>query len=91
VATLGRTFPCRFLSTTALEHTGGRKNVITKDMKIEEVLRKHPQTIPTFERFGIDCAECQLSEFENLEHGARVHGIDLPALLKALNESIRKV
>jgi hybrid cluster-associated redox disulfide protein len=64
--------------------------VITKDMKIEEVLRKYPQTVPTFEHFGIDCAGCQLSELENLEQGARVHGIDLPSLLKALNESIRK-
>ncbi|MEK6779396.1 MAG: DUF1858 domain-containing protein, partial [Candidatus Deferrimicrobiota bacterium] len=50
-------------------------------MKIEDVLRKFPQTIPVFERFGIDCAGCQLSEFENLEHGAKVHGIDLEALL----------
>ncbi|PWB64476.1 MAG: disulfide oxidoreductase, partial [Deltaproteobacteria bacterium] len=49
--------------------------MIHKDMKIEDVLRKFPQTIPVFERFGIDCAGCQLSEFENIEHGAKVHGI----------------
>ncbi|MBI5419497.1 MAG: DUF1858 domain-containing protein [Deltaproteobacteria bacterium] len=59
-------------------------------MKIEDVLRKFPRTIPVFERFGIDCAECQLSEFENLEHGAKVHGIDLEALLKELNESLKQ-
>ena len=62
--------------------------VITKEMKIEEVLRTYPQTIPAFSKFGIDCAGCQLSEFENIEHGAKVHGIDLEALLKALNESL---
>ena len=64
--------------------------MIHKDMKIEDVLRKFPGTIPVFERFGIDCAECQLSEFENLEHGAKVHGIDLDELLEKLNESLQR-
>jgi hybrid cluster-associated redox disulfide protein len=64
--------------------------MIHKDMKIEDVLRKYPQTIPVFERFGIDCAECQLSEYEDLEHGARVHGIDLEKLLDGLNESLKQ-
>ncbi len=62
--------------------------MITKEMKIEEILRRYPQTVPAFARFGIDCAGCQLSEFENLEHGARVHGIDLAALLRALNDAV---
>ena len=57
-------------------------------MKIEDVLRKYPQTIPVFQRFGIDCAECQLSGYEDLEHGAKVHGIDVEALLERLNESL---
>ena len=61
---------------------------ITKDMKIEDVLRNFPQTIPVFQRFGIDCAGCQLSEYENLEHGAKVHRIDLETLLRGLNESV---
>ena len=64
--------------------------MIHKDMKIEDVLRKYPKTIPVFEHFGIACAGCQLSEFENLEHGAKVHGIDLEALLKRLNESLKQ-
>ena len=62
--------------------------MIEKDMKIEEVLRRFPQTIPVFRRFGIDCVQCQLSEYENLEHGARVHGIDLHSLLAELNDAI---
>ena len=63
--------------------------MIDKDMKIEDVLRKFPQTIPVFQHFGIDCAQCQLSEFENLEHGAKVHGINLDILLKGLNEALK--
>ena len=63
--------------------------MIRKEMKIEDVLRKFPQTVAVFQRFGIDCADCQLSQYEDLEHGAKVHKIDLEALLKGLNESLR--
>lgn len=62
--------------------------MIRKDMKIEDVLRRHPETVAVFRRFGIDCAECQLREFEDIEHGARVHKIDLDALLRGLNERV---
>jgi hybrid cluster-associated redox disulfide protein len=62
--------------------------MIGKEMKIEDVLRRFPQTIAVFRRFGIDCDQCQLSEYEDLEHGARVHGIDLEALLRGLNDSV---
>jgi len=63
--------------------------MIRKEMKIEDVLRKYPRTVAVFERFGIDCVGCQLSQFEDLEHGAKVHKIDLEALLKGLNDSLK--
>ena len=63
--------------------------MIHKDMKIDDVLRKYPQTVSVFRRFGIDCADCQLSEYEDLEHGAKVHKIDLEDLLNGLNESLK--
>jgi chorismate dehydratase len=68
--------------------TPGGDMMIEKEMKIEDVLRRYPQTIPVFHRFAIDCGQCQLSEYENLEHGAKVHGIDLTALLRELNEAL---
>jgi hybrid cluster-associated redox disulfide protein len=67
----------------------GRAAMIHKDMKIDDVLRKYPQTVAVFQRFGIDCADCQLSQYENLEHGAKVHKINLELLLKGLNESLK--
>ena len=63
--------------------------MIRKEMKIEDVLRKFPQTVAVLQRFGIDCAECQLSQYEDIEHGAKVHKIDLETLLKGLNDSLR--
>ncbi len=62
--------------------------MITKDMKIEEIIRKFPQTLPVFEKYGIDCADCSLGKFENIEQGAKVHNIDLDKLLKDLNRAI---
>ena len=55
-----------------------------------EVITKYPQTIGVFERFGIDCATCELSRYEDLAHGAKVHKIDLESLLKGLNESVKR-
>ena len=63
--------------------------MIRKEMKIEDVLRKYPQTVAVFQRFGIDCADCQLSQYEDLEHGAKVHKINLELLLQGLNDSLR--
>jgi hybrid cluster-associated redox disulfide protein len=60
-------------------------NVITKEMTISEILRRHPETLPVFERYGLDCYDCQIAEFEELEHGASVHKVDIDTLLRELN------
>ncbi|GFO63579.1 DUF1858 domain-containing protein [Geomonas paludis] len=62
--------------------------MISKDMTISEILRRYPQTLPVFERYGLDCYDCQIADFEQLEHGATVHKADLAALLEELNKSI---
>jgi len=59
--------------------------VITKEMTISEILRRHPETLPVFERYGLDCYDCQIAEFEQLEHGASVHKVDIIALVSELN------
>lgn len=59
--------------------------MITRTMTIEEIIRRHPQTIPVFRRFGLECAECQIAAIEALEHGAGVHRLDLEQLLRELN------
>ena len=59
--------------------------MITKEMKIEEIIQRYPQTLPVFTRFGLECAGCQIAAFEALEHGAGVHHVDVEQLLKELN------
>lgn len=64
--------------------------MINKEMTISEILRRYPETMPVFERHRLDCYDCQLADFEQLEHGATVHKIDIDALLDELNDNIKK-
>lgn len=59
---------------------------ITKDMSIGEVVEKYPETVPVFLQHGLGCLGCALARFENIQQGAVAHGIDIDALMKALNE-----
>lgn len=63
--------------------------MITRDMTIEDVVRKYPKTIEVFRRFGLDCMECQIATFEAVEHGAGVHQVDVDKLIAELNKAIR--
>jgi hybrid cluster-associated redox disulfide protein len=65
--------------------------MINKRMSIEEVVRKYPQTIATFERHGLGCVGCQAALFESIEDGAEVHGIDVDALIIDLNKEVSVV
>ncbi len=58
---------------------------ITKDMTIQEIVARYPNSIPVFERYGLGCIVCLAAEFENLEAGATVHGVSLDDLLWDLN------
>ena len=55
--------------------------MISKEMTIEEIILRYPQTIPVFARFGLDCVDCQIA---SLEHGAEVHHVNVEQLLKEL-------
>jgi hybrid cluster-associated redox disulfide protein len=62
---------------------------ITKDMIIEEVVRKYPQTIPVFMAHGLHCIGCHIANYETVAEGALGHGIgDVTDLLKDLNEAV---
>ncbi len=64
--------------------------MIDKNMSIDDIVRKHPETIPIFERYGLGCVGCQAALFENIEQGAEIHGIDVSALIEDLNKVIAK-
>ena len=61
---------------------------ITKDMGIMEIVQNHPETVEVFQKFGMGCIGCAAAHFENLEAGAKVHGIDIDAMVDAMNELV---
>ena len=61
---------------------------ITKDMGIMEIVQNHPETVEVFQKFGMGCIGCAAAHFENLEAGAKVHGIDIEAMVDAMNELV---
>ena len=56
---------------------------ITKDMIINEVIKKYPQTISVFNRFGVDAC---CGGGQSIERTATADGINVSALLITLNE-----
>jgi len=62
--------------------------MINRDMTIEEIIRRYPQTVSVFKRFGLDCTECQIAAYEAVEHGAGVHKVNIEELLSELNRII---
>ncbi len=61
---------------------------ITKEMSIIEVVQQHPETLEVFQKFGLGCIGCAAARFENLEAGAKVHGIDPEVMVQELNNAI---
>jgi hybrid cluster-associated redox disulfide protein len=57
-------------------------------MSIIEIVQKYPQTVEVFRNYGMGCLGCAAARFENLEQGAAAHGIDVDALLVALNKAV---
>ena len=63
---------------------------ITKDMGILDVVQQYPETVEVFGQLGFGCLGCAAARFENLEAGARVHGVDPDELVARLNAAIGK-
>ena len=47
--------------------------MINKKMSIEDVVKKHPETVATFERHGLGCLGCQAALFESIEQLTFTH------------------
>ncbi|MBT5022207.1 DUF1858 domain-containing protein [Candidatus Woesearchaeota archaeon] len=67
-----------------------KESKITKDMPIGDIVSKHPETIEVFFNHNLHCIGCAAAQFETLEEGAQVHGINVDVLVKDLNNCIKK-
>lgn len=67
---------------------GKHMGKITKDMGLIEIVQQYPETIEVFQKYGLGCIGCAAARFENLEAGAKVHGIDPEKMVEDLNAVI---
>lgn len=58
---------------------------ITKEMGIIDIVQKYPQSLEVFAKYGLGCIGCAAARFENLEAGAKVHGVDPDKMVEEIN------
>jgi hybrid cluster-associated redox disulfide protein len=60
--------------------------MITKDMKVCDILEINEEFEKVFEEHGLLCNGCPGANMESLEEAADGHGVDVEALLADLNK-----
>lgn len=63
---------------------------ITESTKINDMLKKHPETVKVLRNYNLDCVGCMGAEQESLRNVSWQHGVELTSLLKDLNKAITK-
>ncbi len=61
---------------------------VTKEMGIIEIVQNYPQAREVFAKYGLGCIGCAAARFENLEAGAKVHGVDPEQMVAEINALI---
>ena len=59
---------------------------ITRDRKINDVIKEYPQSIAIFNEFRVDSC---CGGGQSIEKTAMADGIDIEVLLQALNEAVK--
>jgi len=63
---------------------------ITEDMNIREVIEKHPEVLPVFQKHNMGCIGCIAASFEKIKDIAAVHGVDVKQFVNELNEAMKE-
>jgi hybrid cluster-associated redox disulfide protein len=66
-----------------------RRN-ITKEMTIQDVIKKYPKTSSVFLKLGLYCFSCPVASQETIEEMAKAYKLDLGDLLKNLNNKAKE-
>jgi hybrid cluster-associated redox disulfide protein len=66
------------------------KDKITENMTIKEVIDTYPETAMVFMKYNVGCIGCLAASFEKVKDIATVHSIDIKALVKDLNQALKK-
>lgn len=61
---------------------------VTKEMGIIEIVQQYPEALSVFQKYGLGCIGCAAARFENLEAGAKVHGVNPDVMVQEINDLI---
>jgi hybrid cluster-associated redox disulfide protein len=61
---------------------------IKKDTKINEIISAYPDVVNFFTDLGMSCGQCFAVNFDTIENGALMHGMDVSKLIDQLNQYI---
>jgi len=63
---------------------------ITADSLLGEVIKRYPQTLPIFKKYGMPDYAVEKLPMETLAFFAGVHRVDLKKLLEKLNRAVAR-
>lgn len=61
---------------------------VSKEMGLIEIVQNYPEALEVFAKYGLGCIGCAAARFENLEAGAKVHGVDPDVIVNEINALI---
>lgn len=61
---------------------------IKKDTPIHQILKAYPETARFFSDLHMSCGGCFAVNFDTLENGAMMHGMDVNIIIQKLNQFI---
>ncbi len=70
-----------------------KKQLITKEMTLGEVLIKYPSAVEIMLKYGLHCIGCHVAATESIEQGARGHGMgdeEIDEMVEEMNERAQK-
>ena len=61
--------------------------ILKKDANIAQVQKECPRAIEMLLDYGLNCANCFLNQFDDVEGGARLHGMTDDEIDRMVNEN----
>ena len=63
--------------------------IVSKGTRINEIIVAYPEAMKFFEDLKMSCGSCFAVNFDTLENGALMHGMEVNTLIEKLNQFIR--
>lgn len=60
--------------------------IIKKDTTINEIISAYPEALKFFADLNMSCGQCFAVNFDTIENGALMHGLDVNRLIDRLND-----